>query len=125
LLVDDEPFLTSLLRLNLEDTGNYEVREVNNSLQALATIEDFMPDVILLDVMMPDMDGADVIYRLKNDQRLKHILVVFHTATVRRTEMMAHGTLISGYPFIAKPASTATIIETIEAQLAPGAAAGE
>jgi CheY-like chemotaxis protein len=118
LLVDDEPFLTSLLRMNLEDAGAYEVREVNNPLQALDTIREFRPDIILLDVLMPDLDGADIIFRLKNDQQLKNIPVVFHTATVRRAELDAHGGLISGYPFLPKPASVAKVIECIEHHLA-------
>lgn len=121
LLVDDEPFLTSLLRMNLEDTGGYEVREENNPLHALDTIRDFRPDIILLDVLMPDLDGADIIFRLKNDQQLKNIPVVFHTATVRRAELDAHGGLISGYPFLPKPASAAKVIECIEHHLAQAA----
>jgi CheY-like chemotaxis protein len=117
LLVDDEPFLTSLLRMNLEDTDEYEVREENNSLNALDVIKDFVPDLIILDVMMPDLDGADILFRLKNDQRLKHIVVVFHTATVSRTELTSHGGIISGYPFLPKPASADQIIAFIEANL--------
>ena len=117
LLVDDEPFLTSLLRMNLEDTDEYEVREENNSLNALDVIKEFFPDHILLDVMMPDQDVADILFRLKNDQRLKHIVVVFHTATVSRTELTSHGGIISGYPFLPKPASADQIIAFIEANL--------
>ncbi len=117
LLIDDEPFLTSLLRMNLEDTGRYEVQEQNDSLLALDTIQAFIPDLIVLDVMMPDLDGADIIYRLKNDARLKHIAVVFHTATVREAELQASGGLISGFPFLAKPASTQQVIEFIEKHL--------
>ena len=117
LLIDDEPFLTSLLRMNLEDTGEYEVRDENNSLKALDVIKEFMPDLVLLDVMMPDLDGADVLYRLKNDQRLKNIVVVFHTATVRRIELDGHGGIISGYPFLPKPSSTRQVIEFIEKHL--------
>ena len=119
LLVDDEPFITGMLRMNLEDIEHYEVREENNPTRTMATIQDFMPDLILLDVMMPDLDGADIFYRLKNDQRLKHIVVVFHTATIRRAELDTHGILISGYSFIPKPASAATIIACIESHLGP------
>jgi CheY-like chemotaxis protein len=117
LLVDDEPFLTSLLRMNLEDTGEYEVREENNSLNALEVIKDFIPDLVILDVMMPDLDGADILFRLKNDQRLKHIVVVFHTATVSRAELSSHGGIISGYPFLPKPATADQIIDFIEEHL--------
>ena len=117
LLIDDEPFITSLMAMNLEDTGRYEVREQNDSLKALDTIMDFVPDLVVLDVMMPDLDGADIIYRLKNDARLKHIAVVFHTATVREAELHAHGGIISGFPFLAKPATTDQMIEFIEKHL--------
>ncbi len=117
LLIDDEPFLTSILRMNLEATDEYEVREENNALNALEVIKDFIPDLVILDVMMPDLDGADILFRLKNDQRLKHIVVVFHTATVSRTELTSHGGIISGYPFLPKPASADQIIAFIEANL--------
>ncbi|MBL9180168.1 MAG: response regulator [Verrucomicrobiaceae bacterium] len=117
LLIDDEPFITNLMALNLEDTGRFEVREQNDSLQALDTIMDFVPDLIVLDVMMPDLDGADIIYRLKNDARLKHIAVVFHTATVREAELSAHGGIISGFPFLPKPATTEQMIAFIEKHL--------
>jgi CheY-like chemotaxis protein len=71
----------------------------------------------MLDVMMPDLDGADILFRLKNDQRLKHIAVVFHTATVSRTELSSHGGIISGYPFLPKPATADQIIDFIEKNL--------
>ena len=58
LLVDDEPSITRLLKLNLEQTGDYEVATENVSKAALATAEEFRPDLILLDVMMPDLDGG-------------------------------------------------------------------
>jgi CheY-like chemotaxis protein len=78
---------------------------------------DFVPDLIVLDVMMPDLDGADIIYRLKNDSRLKHIAVVFHTATVREAELSTHGGIISGFPFLPKPATTEHVISFIEKHL--------
>ena len=117
LLIDDEPFITSLMAMNLEDSGRYEVREQNDSLKALETIMDFVPDLVVLDVMMPDLDGADIIYRLKNDARLKHIAVVFHTATVCEAGLNAHGGIISGFPFLAKPATTEQMIAFIEKHL--------
>jgi two-component system phosphate regulon response regulator PhoB len=111
LLVDDEPFLTTLLRMNLEDTGEYEVREENHSLKTLDSIREFVPDLVILDVMMPDLDGADILFRLKNDENLKHVVVVFHTATSSQSGM------IKGYPILAKPATTDQIIRFIEQNL--------
>jgi len=117
LMVDDEPAMTGVMRLVLENTGKYEVREENHSGNALDAAYEFKPDLILLDVMMPGLDGADVIYRLRDDPRLKDIPVVFHTATVRKLELDAHGGLISGYPFLAKPATAAQLLECIEKHL--------
>jgi two-component system phosphate regulon response regulator PhoB len=111
LLVDDEPFLTTLLRMNLEETGEYEVREENHSLKTLDSIREFVPDLVILDVMMPDLDGADILFRLKNDENLKHVVVVFHTATSSQSGM------IKGYPILAKPATTDQIIRFIEQNL--------
>ena len=111
LLVDDEPFLTTLLRMNLEDAGEYEVREENHSLKTLDSIREFVPDLVILDVMMPDLDGADILYRLKNDENLKHVVVVFHPAT------SSQGGMIKGYPILAKPATTEQIIRFIEQNL--------
>jgi two-component system phosphate regulon response regulator PhoB len=97
--------------MNLEDTGEYEVREENHSLQTLDSIREFVPDLVILDVMMPDLDGADILYRLKNDENLKHVVVVFHTAT------SSQGGMIKGYPILAKPATTEQIISFIEQNL--------
>src|SRR4051812_5997949 len=61
LIVDDEPDFTFMMGLTLEQTGQFEVRQENDAFQALATAREFLPDLILLDVMMPDMDGGDVL----------------------------------------------------------------
>jgi CheY-like chemotaxis protein len=125
LLIDDEPGLTLTIRLNLESTGAYEVREENCSTNAMESIYDFMPDLILLDVMMPDLDGADVVYKIKNDPNIHNIPVVFHTATVRETELESNGGLISGFPFLAKPATFAQVLAIIEENLNKSESVGE
>ena len=67
LVVDDEPSITRLLKLNLEQTGRYEVRVENLGARAYEAAQEFMPDLVLLDIMMPDMDGSDVAASLKED----------------------------------------------------------
>ncbi|MDB6030786.1 MAG: response regulator receiver protein, partial [Verrucomicrobiales bacterium] len=60
LIVDDEVSITRLLKLNLERTGLFVVRDENRASKALQAAKEFKPDVVLLDVMMPEMDGGDV-----------------------------------------------------------------
>lgn len=114
LLVDDEPSFTRMLRLNLEKTGAYEVREENRGAQGLAAAREFKPDLILLDVIMPDADGGDVAAQIKADKNLKDTPIVFLTAVVTKKE---EG-LIGGRPFIAKPVSAKELIDCIEKHIA-------
>ncbi len=118
LIIDDEPGITRLVRLNLERTGKYEVREENDSVRALATAQEFQPDLILLDVVMPELDGSDVVARLKTDAKLKNVPVVFLTATVRKSEVDSHGGIIGGFSFLGKPVSAAELMECVDKNLA-------
>ncbi len=114
LLLDDEASFTRMLRLNLERTGRYEVREENRGAQGLAAATQFKPDLILLDVIMPDADGGDVAARIKADKNLKDTPIVFLTAVVTKKE---EG-VIGGRPFLAKPVSLQEVIDCIEKYLA-------
>ena len=89
LVVDDETSITRLLKLNLEQTGNYEVREENFGARVLEAAREFKPDLVLLDVMLPDMDGGDVAAGLKQDPALRKTPVVFLTAAVKKEELGA------------------------------------
>jgi len=71
LVIDDEPSITRTMKVNLERTGAYEVRAENHSDRALTTARQFQPDLIFLDVMMPEMDGGAVAQRLKDDPHLQ------------------------------------------------------
>lgn len=118
LVVDDEVMMTRMLKRNLEATGNYDVREVNFGAQALEACRRFMPDLIVLDVMMPDMDGGDVAAQLSQDSELENIKIVFLTAIVTQEEVPPTGADISGHVFLAKPIKTSDLIACIEGQLA-------
>jgi CheY-like chemotaxis protein len=118
LIVDDEPDMTFLVRLNLQKTGRFEVQEENRSSQALDVARNFMPDLILLDVMMPELDGGDVLALLKDDPNLRNIPVVFLTATVLKEEVNSNKGTIGGYPFISKPFEVDTLVARIDTLLA-------
>lgn len=87
LLVDDEAGFTDLLKMNLERSGRYEVAIENDSTKAVAAAKQFQPDVIVLDVVMPGMDGGDVQAALQEDPLLAGIPVVMLTALVDSTEL--------------------------------------
>jgi DNA-binding response OmpR family regulator len=103
LVVDDEPGITQLLQLNLEQTGDYEVQTENISLAAFATAERFRPDLILLDVMMPGLDGGTLAAEFQNGSTLKGVPIVFLTAAITRDEVLRRNGRVGGLPFLAKP----------------------
>lgn len=117
LIVDDEAVLTRLMRISLERTGMYEVRTENKSTSVIATAEEFRPDLIMLDLIMPEQDGGDVVEALRKNATLKEVPVVFLTASVKQSDIEAHGGAFDGYPFLSKPASPAMICECIEKHL--------
>jgi len=123
LFIDDEVDLTLLVKLNLEKTGLYEVRAENRALNAMKAARDFKPDLVLLDVMMPDLDGGDVASQFKADPNLKNVPVIFLTATVLKEEVGDKGKMIGGYPFIPKPFRSEVLLEQIAKSLPPPAAA--
>jgi len=117
LIIDVEASFTRVLKLNLHDTGHYTAETVNDPAQALAVARDFSPDVILLDVMMPGVDGGELAARLQASSKLKDTPIVFLTAAVKRNETTLHQGRIDGLPFIANPDDFQEVIDCIENQL--------
>ncbi|MBN3038130.1 MAG: response regulator [Candidatus Omnitrophica bacterium] len=114
LVIDDEENFTKIVKMNLEQTGKYEVACENRGSAALARAKDFAPDLIFLDVMMPDIDGGTVAFQLKEARETKDIPIVFLTAVATKDEATSRGGTIGGHPFIPKPASAADLIKCIE-----------
>ncbi len=113
LLIDDEPSFTRMLKLNLEETGAYEVREENRGRFGLAAARQFKPDLILLDVVMPDMSGGEVASQIGDDRTVKDTPIVFLTAAAKKKE---EG-IIAGRTIIAKPVTVEEVIDCIERTL--------
>ncbi len=114
LLVDDEPAFCRVMRAYLETTGKYEVQIESDSTKAISAARKFMPDVVVLDVIMPDMDGGDIAARMKADARLRRVPFVFLTATVSKEEVRKHGDVIGGQKFLAKPVDAEELVSCIE-----------
>lgn len=117
LIIDDETTITRLLKLNLEKTGTYAVRTENVAAKALPAALEFNPDLILLDVMMPDMDGGDVAAQIRRDSTLKETPIVFLTAAVKKEELGAPDGIIGGFTYIAKPLNVKGVMSVIEKHL--------
>jgi adenylate cyclase len=101
LVVDDDENNRTLLRDPLETHG-YEIVEAENGEQALQKVERRPPDVILLDVMMPQLDGFEVCRRLKKDARTAHIPILMVTALSERMERLM-GIAAGASDFLSKP----------------------
>ena len=118
LVVDDETSITRLLKLNLEKGGAFIVRAENEGAKTLVAAKEFKPDLILLDVMMPDIDGGDVAAIIQADPLLRGVPIVFLTAAVKKEEVEAKGGMVGGFPYIAKPLDLKGVTEVIERTLA-------
>jgi two-component system, OmpR family, response regulator len=114
LIVDDEIGFTRLLQLNLHCTGRYAVRTENHAAAALDAAREFQPDVILLDVMMPGMDGGGVAARLQKHPATRQIPIVFVTAAVSKDEVASRGGQIGGDCYIAKPVDLEELMQCVE-----------
>lgn len=117
LLVDDEAAITRMMRRNLEATGRFEVMDINDPQIALETARSFRPDLILLDVMMPDMDGGEVAAQIEEDKSLASTPIIFLTAIVSRNEVAPTGSTIGTHRFLAKPVKLDDLLVCIEDQL--------
>ncbi len=114
LLVDDEKGFTDVLRLNLESTGDYEVKVVNDAREAVKQTIAFRPNLILLDIIMPFLEGPDVVMALQENESIKNTPVVFLTATVTQEEVDQQQGIIGGHPFVAKPTNFEELVSSIE-----------
>ncbi len=117
LLIDDESNMTFLLRVIFERAKEYEVRAVNIPSRALAAAKEFRPDLILLDVAMPEMDGGELASRLSEVPSLKTVPIIFLTASVTKEEVSERAGLIGGLPFLAKPVDPAELLSCIRKHL--------
>ena len=121
LIADDEPNIVLALELLMRREG-HEIRSVGDGEQAVEAAKTFGPDLILLDVMMPKMDGYEVCQRLRADPALKGVAIVMLTAKGREVER-EKGMALGADLYITKPFSTRDVVRRVKEVLAakPGA----
>ena len=112
LIVDDEPSITVPLKFLMEQ-NQFEVMVVHSGNDALDAIENFMPDLVLLDVMLPNVDGFQVCQNLKSDPQRKTIKVVFLSAMTRDMDI-AKGDTLGADAYITKPFSNADVVRQVK-----------
>ena len=117
LAVDDRASNTRLVKLYLERTNDYVVREENDPKAALSAAEEFQPHLILLDVIMPGLDGGDLAACFRASPKLKAVPIVFLTAAVTKGEVEAGGGRIGGQSFLAKPVVLTEMLACIKHHL--------
>ncbi|MBU1193689.1 MAG: response regulator [Proteobacteria bacterium] len=115
LAVDDKPHNLQFLGKLLSDNG-YEVGMAQNGQQALNFVKKNKPDLILLDIMMPDMDGYEVCEKLKSDFSVRHIPVIFLTARSDTAEVVK-GFDVGGSDYVTKPFNTPELLARIRTQV--------
>lgn len=112
LIVEDEESLLKLESILLTSKG-YEVKGASNGQAALDAIAEEHPDLVLLDIMLPEIDGFEVCRRIKSQEETRQIPVIMLTAKKSR-EDMARGEKVGADWYITKPFKSAMVIETIQ-----------
>ena len=108
-IVDDEPNNILILESMLEDGGHYEVRSFSNGKSALESIMVMPPDLILLDIRMPKMDGIEVCRRIKAHKQTENIPVLFLSALTDPFEKV-RAFEAGGVDYVTKPLNEAEVL---------------
>ncbi len=111
LVVDDSNVLRKIVSFNLQKEG-YEVLEARNGVEALQLVEKTAPDLIILDVMMPEMDGFEVLRRLRADPNFRTIPVIILTAKGGEEDQRTAVNL-GANGFLTKPFSPLKLLEEV------------
>ncbi|MGB8214665.1 MAG: response regulator [Anaerolineales bacterium] len=117
LCIEDEQEMIDLIRLILGRRG-FDVRGANSGIEGLKTIQKEHPDLILLDLMMPDMDGWEVYQQMKADETMKNIPVIVVTARAQSIDKVLGLHIAKVDDYIAKPFSPQELLNSVDRVLA-------
>lgn len=113
LMIDDDLDFTDLLKTKLQETGKYDVQIENHGSLGHHAAKTYKPDLILLDVSIPDMDGPEVAEEIRDDKDIKDTPIVFLTSIVNEKEVDSSSGMIGGRRFISKTAPVQKILDSI------------
>jgi DNA-binding response OmpR family regulator len=111
LVVDDDPMVTRLVRINLELEG-FEVVEAWDGKTALRLLEENTPDLLVLDIMMPQMDGWQVLTKIREQETFHDLPIVILTAKVQDADILK-GWKLGADGYIVKPFNPVSLAETL------------
>jgi len=114
LVIDDNKELCQVLKEYLEKTGRFEVPVFTSAKAGIKYAKARKADIILLDLMMPEMDGTQAAEELLEDEGTSEIPIIFITAAIKKSEVEARYGYIQGHPILAKPILPGEIIKKIE-----------
>jgi len=114
LVIDDDPDALALLKTRLEGTGRFTVLTASDGEAGLEMARDMEPAIIVCDIYMPGMGGADVAAALASDAGLKDIPLLFLSALVKPDEIRAHGGRIGGWPMASKEEPIPSIVRRMD-----------
>lgn len=118
LVVDDEPNIVLSLEFLMRKEG-YGVRTASNGEEAMRALRDAKPDLVLLDVMMPRMDGYEVCQAVRSDPELNDVLILMLTAKGREVER-EKGLALGADDYVTKPFATRELVEKVRTLIAAG-----
>jgi len=113
LCIEDEPDMTELIRLILARHG-YDFDSAAGGAEGLRKVRENHPDLILLDLMMPDMDGWEVYQQIKADEKTRHTPVIIVTAKAQKIDKVLGLQIAKVDDYIAKPFSPAELLGSIQ-----------
>jgi DNA-binding response OmpR family regulator len=112
LVVDDDPYILMSLEFLMKKEG-YAVKVARNGTEALQIINESIPEIVLLDIMMPDVDGYAICKHIKSQKKLKDIKVIFLSAKTSESDIQK-GYDLGASLYISKPFSTRTLMKQIQ-----------
>jgi CheY-like chemotaxis protein len=117
LAIDDQINICQIIKHGLETTGKYRVFTATRGRDGIRLAQHIKPDIILLDIDMPEMNGGETAEYLRNYKSTQNIPIIFLTAIVKANEINKINESIEDYVFLAKPVSIKQLIDTIESVL--------
>ncbi len=115
LVVDDDPYILMSLEFLMKKNG-YEVMVARNGAEALDILNTAIPDIVLLDIMMPDVNGYDICKHIKSTKALKNSKVIFMSAKTKDSDIKK-GYELGAVLYVKKPFSTRELVKDIKGLL--------